>query len=59
MTLVKPFWYDYEIGWRQLHWIEMFLSAKHYHGRNPEIDVPDGKLIFYRCGSVRLIKRDN
>ena len=57
MTLSKPFWFDYEISWRNLHWIEQFLSAKYYHGRNPEIDVPDGKLIFYRDGTVRLINK--
>jgi hypothetical protein len=58
IKLQKPFWYDFEIGWRQLYWIEQFLSAKYYVGRNPEIDVAEGKLIFYRDGTVRLIKKD-
>lgn len=58
MTLNKPFWYDFEIGWRQLYWIEQFLSAKYYVGRNPEIEVKGGKLIFYRGGVVRFISKD-
>lgn len=52
MKLNKPFWYDFEIGWRQLYWIEMFLSAKYYVGRNPEIEVAGGKLTFFRDGTV-------
>lgn len=57
LKITRPFWYDYEISWRNLHWIEQFLSAKYYHGRNPEIEVPDGKLIFYKDGVVHFIKK--
>jgi hypothetical protein len=57
MKLNKPFWYDFEIGTFQLYWIEMFLSATYYVGRNPEIDIAQGRLIFYKDGTVRLIKK--
>ena len=58
IKLNQPFWFHYDISWRQLYWIEMFLSAKYYVGRNPEIPVIDGTLIFYKDGTVRLIKKD-
>lgn len=56
MTLQKPFWYDFDISWRQLYWIEMFLSAKVYYKEGHELVINEGKLIFYKDGTVRLIK---
>lgn len=61
MKLNSPFWWemlDKDTHFRFLYWLEMFLSAKYYVGRNPEIDVAEGKLIFYRDGTVRLVKKD-
>jgi hypothetical protein len=58
MKLNVPFWYHFEIGWRQLYWIEMFLSAKYYVGRTPEIPVEGGTLIFYKDGTVHFIAKE-
>lgn len=59
IKLDMPFWYKFHIGWRQLHWIEMFLAAKYYTGRTPEIPVEGGTLIFYKDGVVRFIAKEN
>lgn len=58
MTLTKPFWFDMPLTFRQLHWIQMFLESTLYTGTKWETEVPDGKLIFYKCGTVRYIKND-
>ncbi len=56
ITLQKPFWYDFDISWRQLYWIEMFLSSTIHYKDGHEIFINEGKLIFYKDGTVRLIK---
>lgn len=56
IKLDRPFWYDM-LNWRQLHWLQMFYEARHYPQNTWEIDTPDGKLIFYKCGAVRFVNK--
>jgi len=57
LKLNPPFWWNYEINWRQLYWLEMFLSSRYMTG-GWEIEIPEGKLIFYKDGTVRLITKE-